>query len=101
VLIRELRRLVEFSASLQAGDLKETVAVDLNAVAERWLDVIRPVWYKHLTQRRRSRPLRLRDIRSDLIHNPIGTEKLDEAFNINFGMPPIDERIVAAMIGVP
>ncbi|PSM48494.1 hypothetical protein C7Y66_14380 [Chroococcidiopsis sp. CCALA 051] len=100
-LVRELRQLVEFSASSQVSDLKETVAVDLNAVAERWLDVIRPVWYKHLTHRRRNRPLRLRDIRTDLIQNPIATEKLDEAFNANFGIPPVDERIVAAIIGVP
>lgn len=100
-LVRSLRQLVESSDASQVPDSKEAVAVDLNAVAERWLDVIRPVWYKHLTHRRRNRPLRLRDIRNDLIDNPIETEKLDEAFNANFGMPPIDERIVAAIIGVP
>jgi signal transduction histidine kinase len=42
--------------------------VDLGSIAERWLDLIRPVWYDQLTKRRRSGPLRLRDIRQVLVN---------------------------------
>ncbi len=73
--------------------------VDLNKLAEWWLDLIRPRWYKRLKQPRRSRPLRLQDIRKDLIDEPISMEQLQEAFKIP-KIKPVDERIVAAIIGV-
>lgn len=40
---------------------------DWDAVAGRWLDVIRPVWFEVLTKRKRSRPLLLKDIRKELL----------------------------------
>ncbi len=73
--------------------------VDLSKLAEWWLDLIRPRWYERLKQPRRSRPLRLQDIRKDLIDEPISMEQLREAFKIP-KIKPLDERIVAAIIGV-
>lgn len=74
--------------------------VDLSVLAEWWLDLIRPWWFERLKARRPSIPLRLKHIQKDLIQNPIPTEKLGEGINIP-QVKPIDERIVAAIIGVP
>lgn len=73
--------------------------VDLSQLAEWWLDLIRPWWFECLKQRRRVTPLRLKDIRDDLIARPIAMEQLREAFNIS-KIKPLDERIVAAIVGV-
>lgn len=76
--------------------------VDLGSIAERWLDLIRPIWYNHLTKPRRSGPLRLRDIRQVLIkQEPLKTENIKAGFSreLRF-LKPLDERIVAAIIGV-
>jgi len=74
--------------------------VDLNILAELWLDLIRPRWFERLKERRPSKPLRLKHIRKDLIQNPIETEKLREALKVP-EVKPLDERIVATIIGVP
>lgn len=76
--------------------------VDLGSIAERWLDLIRPVWYDQLTKRRRSGPLRLRDIRQVLVNQELlKTEDIKAAFSreLRF-LKPLDERIVAAIVGV-
>lgn len=74
--------------------------VDLNTLAELWLDLVRPRWFERLKERRPSKPLRLKHIRKDLIQNPIETEKLREALKVP-EVKPLDERIVATIIGVP
>jgi hypothetical protein len=74
---------------------------DLDAVAEAWLDLIRDAWYERLSQRRRFKPLRLKDIRKDLKNKLIATSKIEEAFT---GIPsarPIHSRVVSAIVGVP
>ena len=81
---------------------EEHVSVDLSTLAECWLDLIRPIWYDHLLRRNRKyRPLLLRDIRQELIQQPIETEKLREIFNADLLTRPLDTRIVATIIGVP
>ena len=77
----------------------EANTVDLSLLAESWLDLIRPQWLKHLQKRRRIQPLQLKDIRNELIENPITIEKLREALTIP-QVKPLDERIVAAIVGV-
>lgn len=77
--------------------------VDPSSLAERWLDLIRPIWYDCLKQqRRRHGPLRLKDIRQVLLDSPLETHALKAAFTgIDLGyLKPLDERIVAAIIGV-
>jgi superfamily II DNA or RNA helicase len=82
-------------------DTGESAAIDRSTLAECWLDVIRPIWYEHLLQRRRKQPLRLKELRKPLIHEEIETELLREAFSVPMSSRPLDERIVAAIIGVP
>ena len=75
--------------------------VDRGALAERWLDLVRPAWLNRLLRTRRTRPLMLRDIRKDLIAQPLTTEEMLQAFSDLPLTMPIGERIVAAILGVP
>jgi hypothetical protein len=42
-------------------DTQQEQSVDLAALSEWWLDLIRPIWYERLKQRRGFRPLLLKD----------------------------------------
>ncbi len=94
------------------GILKDTKALletpdhederpDLDAVAEAWLDLIRETWYERLSQRKRFKPLRLKDIRRDLQGKPLETEKIVSAFAQIPLAQPIHVRVVSAIVGVP
>ena len=72
--------------------------VDLSLLAEWWLDLIQPRWFERL-QEPRSEPLRLKDLYQNLIEHPILTEKLKDALKVS-KVKPLEERIVAAIIGV-
>ena len=74
---------------------------DLDAVAEAWLDLIRETWYEKLTQRRRFKPLRLKDIRKDLRSKPISSDRIVDAFGNIPAAQPIHTRVVSAIVGVP
>jgi hypothetical protein len=74
---------------------------DWDEVAGRWLDVIRPIWFEMLAQRKRSRPLLLKDIRKELLQRktwllPIVLEQFRE-FPV---LPRPEERVRACIIGV-
>jgi hypothetical protein len=74
---------------------------DWDAIAETWLDLIRPVWYERLTTRKRLRPLLLKDIRRDL-QGPrrIPLAQILMHFQNLPTLPPIDERVAACILGV-
>jgi len=75
---------------------------DWDAIAERWLDLIRPVWYERLLTKRRLRPLVLKDIRSELIDGDrLPIEEIIEAYREVPRMPTLDQRVVACILGVP
>jgi signal transduction histidine kinase len=93
----ERERLVMDLLSLTEMDFGKQ-PVDLSILAERWLDLIRPLWIERLKEPRR-KPLRLGDIDQDLIKKPIKTEDLREALDVP-KVKPLDERIVAAIVGV-
>jgi hypothetical protein len=74
---------------------------DWDEVAARWLDLIRPIWYRRL-KGTRSKPLLLRDIRRDVMAaeeelRPRILEKFRE-FPV---LPTPDERIAACILGLP
>ena len=73
---------------------------DWHEVAARWLDIIRPVWYEKLKQKRR-KPLLLRDIRADIIEREeyIGPRILEEFQQFPL-LPSADERIIACILGL-
>ena len=74
---------------------------DWDEVAGRWLDVIRPVWFEMLTQRKRSRPLLLKDIRNELLVRKawLMTEVLDKFREFPVLAGP-EERVKACIIGL-
>ena len=75
---------------------------DWEAMAERWLDLIRPVWYQALQERRRRRPLRLADLRPHLLgEHKLSIEDLRATFETVPRLPPVEERIAACVLGIP
>lgn len=79
----------------------DELSVDWSTLAEYWLDLIRPTWYDHLRHCRRTGPLRLKDIRQALIEKPLPTAQLQEILESQPLTRPLDERIVAAILGIP
>lgn len=75
---------------------------DLDAVAERWLELIRPLWFEKLGEKRkRRRPLLLKDLKADLLRNPLDLATVEAQFKEVPTVDPLDERIAACIIGVP
>ena len=95
------KRVEDYQRLLSAlNDPGPDLQPDWDTVAARWLDLIRPVWYDRLREKRRG-PLLLRDIRRDLykLEESLGP-KVTGAFARFPVMPPPDERISACIIGV-
>jgi hypothetical protein len=74
--------------------------VDLNALADHWLVLIHPTWQSHLRQSRRTKLLRLQDIRATLKNEPLSTEELGALVSQARRVQPVDERVVSAIVGV-
>lgn len=76
---------------------------DWEEVAARWLDLVRPVWYEKLTEGGRNKPLLLRDIRREVIDAEARLlPHMLEEFSREFpAQRPVDERIIAGIVGVP
>jgi hypothetical protein len=93
--VEPLRRLAE------AVERRET-DLDWDAVANTWLGIVRPTWYKRLTSHRRSaRPVLLRDIRDDLIASPpMPHLELLRRFDDLPTLPPLESRVAACIIGL-
>jgi hypothetical protein len=80
-------------------DLRE-FQPDWDAIAGRWLDVIRPVWFEMLNHRQRRRPLLLKEIRAELLKRGDWlTEQIVERFQEIPVLPVPEERIKACIIG--
>jgi hypothetical protein len=92
-------RVLDDLLALASGKL-EGRAVDRAALADWWLRTIQPVKFKHLAARARTRPVLLRNLRADLLRVPIETEQLATAFGTPLFTRGIDERVVAAIVGV-
>jgi hypothetical protein len=75
---------------------------DWDELATRWLDLIRPVWFELLSQPRRTRPLRLRDMREALLErsDALG-EEIARVFEEIPLLPPVEERVSACLLGLP
>ena len=68
-----------------------------------WLRVLRPVQQREMqqTSRGKKRLWTLNDLRKPLIEEPIGTDALARAFDRIPLLPPVAERVVAMVVGVP
>lgn len=85
------------------GPVQDLGSADLDAVAEHWLAVVRPVWFRRLKEsRRRRRPLLLRDISRHLTGSDrLAIDEVEQAFSAIPVAPPLEERIAAAILGIP
>jgi hypothetical protein len=94
--------LERFNHILTVFDTRYTGrGVDWNTLAESWLDLVRPVWYERLTDRHRKRPLRLKDIRQDLIgENRLDFERVVNELEQIDALPPLHERVVSCILGL-
>ena len=93
-------RLQQLLAILARDSLNE--CYDWDAVAEGWLDLIRPTWYERLTTRKRVRPLLLKDIRRDLLGpRRLPLEQILARFENLPTQAPLDERVAACILGLP
>jgi hypothetical protein len=83
------------------GQDHRTSSIDWDDLAERWLDLVRPVWYARLLTPKRRRPLTLREIRKDLMgEKKIPLSTLLASFEGVHVLPPIEERVVSCIIGI-
>lgn len=98
---RERVAIIEAAMGLLQVPANEEERPDLDAVAEAWLDSIRSVWYEKLKNRKRYKPLRLKDIRKDLKNKPLSSASIIEAFTGIPSAQPIHTRVVSAIVGVP
>lgn len=74
---------------------------DLETVAENWLDLIRPLWFAKLADRRsRRRPLILKDLQAELIKDPFSLADVEARFSEIPVVDSLDERIAACILGV-
>jgi len=98
---RERVAIIEAAMGLLKVPATEEERPDLDAVAEAWLDLIRGVWYEKLKNRKRYKPLRLKDIRKDLKIRPLPSASIVETFTGIPSAQPIHTRVVSAIVGVP
>lgn len=75
--------------------------LDLDVVAETWLDAIRPHWHTRLGGRKKQRaPLILADIDDDLKNVGLDIKVLEDMFSSTPVVDRIDRRIAACIVGV-
>ena len=75
-------------------------SVDLARLADGWLDLIRPVWQAYLMRPGRRGVARMKAIRRTLTSDPLETEALQALHEQAVEVPPLDQRVVAAIVGV-
>ncbi|HEX8451538.1 MAG TPA: SNF2-related protein [Longimicrobium sp.] len=77
--------------------------VDLEVVADWWLDLIRPAWQQHLQNARRRSPARLSELEKPLMEAPPTAEQLMSVFEPEVALytQPLARRVAAAIVGVP
>lgn len=77
--------------------------VDLEVVADWWIDLIRPTWQQHLRNTRRRRPARLSDLQRPLVEMPPSAEQMRSLFNAEVPLytQPLARRVAAAIVGIP
>jgi hypothetical protein len=88
---------------LFTSTLQEGLSVDWGSLAECWLDVLRPHWYKllQLPRKRRARPLILSDLYPELLADPLETAQLTRVLQQQLWTKKLDVRVVSAILGVP
>jgi hypothetical protein len=93
------RRVEVIEEILAASDSRKTESTNLGMIAEWWLELARPMWTRHLSKRRH-RPAMLREIRREMVAEPLETEALESFSHLDLASRPLDQRVIAAIIGL-
>jgi superfamily II DNA/RNA helicase len=83
---------------------KDEQGVDWGTLADSWLDLVRPHWYKLIRnppRRAKNRPLQLKDLHETLLNDPFSIEQLESILQEHHATPSLDLRVVAAILGIP
>jgi hypothetical protein len=95
------RTLAALTARDPAGDGGEPGdEIDPYALAQRWIDLVRPRLDAR-RQRSRRRYQLLSDITADLVDDPVAPDEVRRALADLPMRPPLTDRITAAIVGVP
>lgn len=94
--IAERWRSIAAAATVTAG----VMHADLSDVADRWHDLIWPVYTEAFTNYRRARPFTLDLITKDLMTRDLVLDEVEAKFGDVAMVPPPEERISAGIIGV-
>lgn len=95
-------RLLQRLMKLFAPHPDEGEHPDPRALADAWLTVVRPVQREAMARSRRWKRLwRLDDLYKPLVAAPVATSTLERAFREIPLLPPVTERVVAMIVGVP
>jgi hypothetical protein len=98
---RQLDRLAVVEELLALLDVGVSgPSVDLARLADGWLDLVRPVWQAYLMRPGRRGVARMKAIRKTLTSEPLDTEALQALHEQAVKVPPLDQRVVAAIVGV-
>jgi hypothetical protein len=84
---------------LQALDASAAAEVDIERLAEWWLQLVRPEWMEHLARPRIRRPALLAHLRRRLVEDEISTERLATIRQMSLEQVPLERRVVAAIVG--
>jgi hypothetical protein len=95
-------RLLQRIEKMLAPAPDEATHPDARSVADAWLQVVRPVQRKAKEEASRKRRLwKLDDLYRPLLQAPVETGVLERAFRRIPMLPPVAERVVAMIVGVP
>lgn len=77
--------------------------VSYSFIADWWIDLVRPVWERHLSDPTRKRAARLKDIRKALVAEPLPTSAFESLLETGDKLwtQPIAHRVVATIVGIP
>lgn len=89
------------SIKIQAEEELNEQTMNVEILAEQWLNLIRPQWHVLLGRRKKRRaPLTLKDLNKDLMAAPFDLEVIERIFSDVPSIQPIDRRIAACIVGV-
>ncbi|HET6765173.1 MAG TPA: C-terminal helicase domain-containing protein, partial [Longimicrobiaceae bacterium] len=107
-VLRRVRNLIEPVPTLLSFDKlftehQKDEVVNLEVIADWWLERVRPAWHQHLLARRRRRAARMTELRKHLVGEPLETEVFESLLAIGDRLwrPALADRIVAVIVGVP
>jgi hypothetical protein len=84
---------------LHALDASAAAEIDIERLAEWWLQLVRPEWMEHLARPGIRRPVLLAHLKRHLVEHEISTKRLETIRQVSLEQVPLERRVVAAIVG--